>query len=76
MPSAIHENEREKEGIVGGHEAARPRISKPLTYSGELEKYTHNDLTPVIGREFEDIQVTDLLAGSDQLIRDLAVTSL
>lgn len=62
--------------IVGGHESARSRLSKPLQYSGLLDKYKHQDLTPVIGREFEGLQVTDLLNGSDETIRDLAITSM
>jgi hypothetical protein len=62
--------------IIGGHESARPRLSKPLRYSGLLDKYKHQDVTPVIGREFEGLQVTDLLNGSDEAIRDLAVTSM
>jgi hypothetical protein len=61
--------------IIGGHESARPRLSKPLQYSGLLDNYQHQDITPVIGREFEGLQVTDLLNGSDEAIRDLAITS-
>lgn len=72
MPSAVSEN---LGGVVGGNDIARPRLAKPLTYSGSLEKYQYNDLTPVIGREFLDIQVADLLKGDDQVIQDLALTS-
>jgi hypothetical protein len=80
MPSlkCVHvEAERggKEAGIVGGHENARTKLQKPLSYSGLLDKYTHQDLTPVIGREFEGLQVTDLLDGSDEAIRDLAITS-
>jgi alpha-ketoglutarate-dependent taurine dioxygenase len=64
------------QSVVGGHESARSRLSKPLRYSGLLDKYKHQDLTPVIGREFEGLQVTDLLNGSDEAIRDLAITSM
>ncbi|KAH6197609.1 hypothetical protein HBI15_206860 [Parastagonospora nodorum] len=60
--------------ILGGHESARPRQSKPLQYSGSLDMYQHLDVTPIIGTEFEGLQVTDLLSGSDEAIRDLAVT--
>jgi len=42
--------------------------------SGSLDKYKHQDLTPVIGREFEGLQVTELLSGDEQLIKDLAIT--
>jgi hypothetical protein len=62
-------------GILGGHVSARPRLTNPLSYSGTLDQFQHQDLTPVIGREFVGLQVTDLLNGSDEAIRDLAVTS-
>jgi hypothetical protein len=62
--------------ILGGHESARPIQSKPLQYSGSLDMYQHQDVTPIIGTEFEGLQVTDLLNGSDETIRDLAVTGM
>ena len=79
MPSVkrLH-SESHDEGdstIVGGHETARPRTLKPLAYSGTLDSFKHQDLTPVIGREFEGLQVTDLLKWGDEMIKDLAVTS-
>lgn len=61
--------------IVGGHESARSRLSKPLVYSGTLDNFKHQDSTPVIGREYEGLQVKDLLKWGDEMIRDLAVTS-
>ena len=62
--------------IRGGNIEAQTRCLKPMAYSGSLDSYTHRDLTPVIGREFEGLQVTDLLDGAnrEQRIRDLAVT--
>lgn len=74
MPSAVSNGAAEA-NIVGGNPAARPRLSKPLVYSGSLDNYKHADITPVIGREYEGLQVVDLLKADDQLIRDLAVTS-
>ncbi|TDZ26121.1 putative alpha-ketoglutarate-dependent sulfonate dioxygenase [Colletotrichum orbiculare MAFF 240422] len=73
MPSAVS-NATAETNIVGGDPVARPRLSKPLVYSGSLDKYKNSDLTPVIGREFEGLQVADLLKADDQLIKDLAVT--
>ena len=63
--------------IRGGNAKARTRCRKPLTYSGSLDSYSHQDVTPVIGREFQGLQAVDLLQAhnSDQLIQDLAVTS-
>jgi hypothetical protein len=61
--------------IVGGHPKARPRLTKPLVYSGSLDRFTRRDLTPVIGREYEGLQVTELLeANNEQLIKDFACT--
>ncbi len=62
--------------IKGGNVKAQTRCLQPIAYSGTLNVYTHRDLTPVIGREFVGLQVTDLLNAPDrdQRIRDLAVT--
>ncbi|KAF7719090.1 Taurine catabolism dioxygenase TauD/TfdA family protein [Penicillium ucsense] len=67
-PSAAGDN------IRGGNPKAQTRCLKPLVYSGSLEKYTYADVTPVIGREFEGLQVTELLSADDSVIRDLACT--
>ena len=79
MPSVSSEINVEKNGRVehirGGHPQAQTRCIKPMVNSGSLERYTHQDLTPVIGREFKGLQVRDLLKGDAQLIQDLAVTS-
>jgi hypothetical protein len=81
MPSLkrVHvedEHDETETSIIGGHASARPRLSRPLIYSGLLDHFQHQDLTPVIGREFEGLQVTDLLSGDDETIRDLAITSM
>jgi len=59
---------------IGGHPSARSRLLEPLLYSGSLDSFRHQDLTPVIGREFEGLQVTDLLRWGDAMIKDLAIT--
>jgi len=61
--------------IIGGHESARSQLSKPLVYSGTLDRFKNQDVTPIIGREFEGLQVRDLLKWGDEMIRDLAITS-
>ena len=60
----------------GGHDQARTRLTEPLAYTGSLDGYVYRDVTPAIGREFEGLQVRDVLADAhrDDLIRDLAVT--
>jgi hypothetical protein len=70
---SIHDRSDSK--VVGGHASARSRLSDPLVYAGSLDKFKQQDLTPVIGREFDGLQVTDLLQWGDEMIRDLAMTS-
>jgi hypothetical protein len=41
-----------------------------------LDNFKHQDSTPVIGREYEGLQVRDLLKWGDEMIRDLAITSM
>lgn len=50
----------------------------PLSFSGALDQFQYEDTTPVIGREFLDVNiVNDLLNAdnSDERLRDLAITS-
>lgn len=49
----------------------------PLKTSGVLEAHEYFDVTPVIGREFPKANLVDWLnaPNSDELIRDLAITS-
>lgn len=75
MPSADYTTPLAGEAnIVGGDARARTRATRPLVNSGSLEGYKHFDLTPVIGREFEGLQVIELLKADEQLLRDLAIT--
>lgn len=77
MP-AIAANANAMSTFKGGNEEAQPRISQPLEYSGSLDSYSHNDLTPVIGTEYKGLQIADILKleQCDQFIKDLAVTSM
>lgn len=79
MPSIkrahIEDHDASNSTIVGGNASARSRLLEPLSYTGSLDSFKHQDLTPVIGREFEGIQVRDILNWGDDMIRDLAVTS-
>jgi len=61
---------------TSGRLESTSRLTSPLKYSGLLDSYKFFDSTPVIGREFQDLQVTDLLGSpnSDSIIKDLAVT--
>jgi len=46
---------------------------KPLKYSGSLDEYKSFDVTNVIGREYPEARLLDILK-DDQKIRDLAIT--
>lgn len=75
MPSIVDDESSPQDHILGGHAQARTRLRKPLQYTGTLDHFTHQDLTPVLGREYEGLQARDLLTWEDDMIRDLAVTS-
>ncbi|KAK4135055.1 TauD-domain-containing protein [Trichocladium antarcticum] len=49
---------------------------EPLELSGALDQFEHFDVTPVIGREYVNVNVVELLEApnSDELLRDLAIT--
>lgn len=50
---------------------------EPLKLSGALDQFEHFDVTPVIGREYVNVNLAEFLRApnSDDLIRDLAITS-
>jgi hypothetical protein len=75
MPSVTNSHELDS-SIVGGHAESRPTISKPIVYSGSLDRFEQNEITPVIGREYYGLQIRDLLAWDDQAVKDLAATSI
>lgn len=56
-------------------QAQYPR--EPLQLKGALDSFKSFDVTPIIGREFVDVNLKDWLRApnSDELIRDLAITS-
>jgi hypothetical protein len=54
---------------------AQTSFREPLKYSGSLDNYKSFDVTKVIGREFPELQITDILH-DDRKLRDLAITGL
>lgn len=50
---------------------------EPLKLSGALNQFKQFDVTPVIGKEFIDVDLAEWLRApnSDELLRDLAITS-
>ncbi len=57
--------------------AAKGLLRQPLQLSGALDNYESFDVTPVIGKEFPTANLVDWLdaPNSDELLRDLAITS-
>jgi hypothetical protein len=54
------------------------KYPKPLQPSGALDKFTFEESTPVIGREYPKVNLVDDIINApnaDELIRDLAITS-
>ena len=54
------------------------KYPEPLTPSGALDKFTFEESTPVIGREYPSVNLVDDIINAknaDELIRDLAITS-
>lgn len=58
-------------------ESTFTKYPKPLQLSGALDAYESFDTTPIIGREFPNANLVEWLnaPNSDELIRDLAITS-
>jgi hypothetical protein len=46
---------------------------RPLEYSGSLDGYKSFEVTNIIGREYPELQLSDILH-DDNKIRDLAIT--
>ncbi len=55
---------------------AATHLTRPFACSGSLDAFDYPELTPVIGREYTNIHIQDLLDNSESShkIRDLAVT--
>lgn len=59
-------------------EKTAPSYPEPLKLSGALDGFTYEDTTPVIGREFFNVNIVDDLLNApnaDELLRDVAITS-
>ena len=57
--------------------AAAPTHKEPLKLSGALNDFKFFDVTPVLGREYSEVNLKEWLEApnSDELLRDLAITS-
>lgn len=54
-----------------------PRNKEPLKLSGALDGVKFSEVTPVLGREYPDAKIVEWMnaPNSDELMRDLAITS-
>lgn len=52
-----------------------PSCPNPLKYSGSLDHLPYFEVTPIIGREYPTVKITDILnaPNADEQIRDLAI---
>lgn len=70
------------EGAAVPEDEALPELrtghKEPLKVSGALDKYEHFDVTPIIGREYVNVNLAEFLnaPNSDELLRDLAITGM
>lgn len=77
MPSAV--DETAIDSFVGtgnsGIPTSCPSCPSPLKYSGSLDHLDYFEITPIIGREYPTVKVTDILnaPNADEQIRDLAI---
>jgi hypothetical protein len=55
----------------------KTKVQQTIPLAGTLDQFESFDITPVIGREFPKANLVDWLnaPNSDELIRELAVTS-
>lgn len=67
-----------KETVKPAAVPASSYIKAPLKLSGAIDSWKNFDVTPVIGREYADVDLAAVLSAenSDELLRDLAITSM
>lgn len=79
-PLTHDEKGKNKEQSAGTDELPKLEVNhrEPLKLSGALGQFKSFDVTPVIGHEFIDVDLAEWLRApnSDELIRDLGITSM
>lgn len=73
-PGILNESSREN-GYDQPTEKSQSQFREPLKLSGSLDGIKYEDTTPVIGREFFDVNIVDDIMSSEERLRDLAITS-
>jgi len=61
-------------GANGSHGFAKPKqlMREPLKYSGSLDEYEYFEVSPIIGREYTNLQLSDI-QHDEQKLKDLAI---
>ncbi|KAH6648636.1 hypothetical protein BKA67DRAFT_681721 [Truncatella angustata] len=76
----VAEHIKQKAGLENQDTDGLPELltghKEPLKLSGALDKFEQFDVTPVIGREYANVDLAEWLRApnSDELLRDLAIT--
>lgn len=67
-----------EESVKPAAAPASAYIKAPLKLSGAIDSWKSFEVTPVIGREYADVDLAAVLKAenSDELLRDLAITSM
>ena len=73
----VEQNKPETSDASESKPQLRTGHREPLQLTGALDQYESFEVTPIIGREYSSLQLSDLLQApnSDELLRDLAITS-
>ncbi|KAI1389996.1 TauD-domain-containing protein [Hypoxylon trugodes] len=83
LPETTKEAPKADNGLAVGSTDLEDQLPKletahkePLKLSGALDQFKQFDVTPVIGKEFVDVDLAEWLRApnSDELLRDLAIT--
>jgi hypothetical protein len=81
VPGTEGKDEDNSKAVEANYSDVLPELltghREPLKLSGALDEFDQFDVTPVIGREFSNVDLAEWLRApnSDELLRDLAITS-
>jgi hypothetical protein len=76
-PSAVEIEQQASVADLANLKLKASSFREPLKSTGTLDKYTSIDITPVIGTEYPQVNLVELInaPNADELLRDLAIKS-
>jgi len=76
-PSAVEIEQQASVTDLANLKLKASSFKEPLKSTGSLDKYTSIDITPVIGTEYTQVNLVELInaPNADELLRDLAIKS-